>query len=59
MSKYFPSYLSETSGIKHVTVNVDLERFASKDDFKNIAHIDTSSYVLKTNLSSLKRKLIN
>ena len=25
MSKYFPSYLSELSGIKHVTVNVDFK----------------------------------
>ena len=32
MSKYFPSYLSELSGIKHVTVNVDLEGLATKDD---------------------------
>ena len=30
MSKYFPSYLSETSGIKHGAVNVDVEGLATK-----------------------------
>ena len=30
MSEYFPSYLFELSGIKHVTVDVDLEGLATK-----------------------------
>ena len=33
MSWYFSSYLSELSGIKHMTVNVDLEGLAARDDF--------------------------
>ena len=57
MSKYFPSYLSELSGIKHVTVNVDLEGLATKDDLKSITHVDTASLALKTNLSSLKTEV--
>ena len=57
MSKYFPSYLSELSGIKHVTVNVDLEGLATKDDLKYITHVDTASLALKTNLSSLKTEV--
>ena len=31
---YLPPYFSATSGIKNVTVNLDLERFATKDDLK-------------------------
>ena len=54
MSEYFPSYLSELSGIKHVTVDVDLEGLATKKDLESIAHVDTSSFALKSNLSSLK-----
>ena len=57
MSKYFPSLLLELSGIKHVTVNVDLEGIAIKYDLKSITHVDTSSFTLKTNLSSLKTEV--
>ena len=32
----------------------DLSNYAAKTDLKNITHIDTSSFVLKTNLASLK-----
>ena len=42
MSEYLPSYLSELSAIKHVTVDVDLEGLATKDDLKPITHTDTS-----------------
>ena len=34
MNKYFPSYLSKRSGIKHVTADVDLDGVATKDDLK-------------------------
>ena len=57
MSKYFLSYLSELSGIKYVTVDVDLEGLATKDDLKPITHVDTSSFALKTNLSSFKTEV--
>ena len=40
MSKYFPSYLSELSGIKHVTVNLGLEGYATKKDLESITRVD-------------------
>ena len=45
------------SGIKHVTVDVDLEGVATKKDLESITHIDTSSFALKTNLISLKTEV--
>ena len=57
MSEYFPSYLSELSGIKHVTVDLDLEGLATKEDLKSITYVDTSSFALKSNLSSLKTEV--
>ena len=36
MSQYYPPYLAGLSGIKHVTVNIDLEGLATKDDLKSI-----------------------
>ena len=36
---------------------VDLSNYATKTDIKNIAHIDTSSFALRTNLSSLKTEV--
>ena len=35
-------------------MRVDLSNHATKSDQKNITHVDTSSFVLKTNLASLK-----
>ena len=57
MSEYYPSYSSELSGIKHVIVDVDLEGLATKKDLESIAHVDTSSSALKSNLSSLKAQV--
>ena len=57
MSEYYPSYLSELSGIKHVTVDVDLEGLATKKDLESIAPADPSSFALKSNLSSLKTEV--
>ena len=57
MSEYFPSYLFELSGIKHVTVGVDLEGLGTKDDLKSIAHVDTSLFALNSNLTSLKTEV--
>ena len=57
MSEYFLSYLSELSGIKHVTVDVDLEGLTTKDDLRSITHANTSSFDLKSNLASLKTEV--
>ena len=38
-------------------VTVDLSYYATKDDIKNITHVDTSSFELKTNLANLKSEV--
>ena len=54
MSTYYPPYKSSSSNVK---VELDLTNYATKTDLKNITHIDTSSYALKTNLAALKTEL--
>ena len=54
---YVPKYLSESSSIKHVTVDLQLEGVATKKDLDGIKHIDTSSFALKTNLSALETEI--
>ena len=34
-----------------------MSNYATKTDLKNITHVDTSSFVLKTNLASLKTEV--
>ena len=57
MSQYYPPYFTGSTGIKNVTDNLDLEGYTTEDDLKSIAHVDTSSFALKTNLSSLKTEV--
>ena len=52
MSQYFPKPYEPFGG--DINVKVDLLNYAKKADIKNISHVDTSSFWLKTNLSSLK-----
>ena len=52
-SQYFPPYGS-TNNIK---VELDLANYATKDDVKNITHVDVSSYATKTNLAALKSEI--
>ena len=52
MSQYFPKPYEPFGG--DISVTVDLSSYATKDDNKNITHVDTSSFVLKTNLANLK-----
>ena len=52
-SQYFPSYGS-TNKIK---IELDLANYATKDDVKNITHVDVSSYTTKTNLAALKSEV--
>ena len=54
MSEYFPKPQSHEENIK---VKVDLSNYATKEDIKNITHVDTSGFALKTNLSSLKTEV--
>ena len=48
---YYPPYKSSSNNIK---VELDLSNYATKDDVKNITHVDVSSYATKTNLAALK-----
>ena len=56
MSKYFPPYNNSSENIK---VELDLSNYATKNDIKDITHVDTSSYALKTNLAALKTEVDN
>ena len=47
MSEYFPKPQSHEENIK---VKTDLSNYAT--DIKNITHVDTSNFALKSNLSS-------
>ena len=38
-------------------VKVDLSNYSTKTDIKNILHVDTSSFALKSNLASLKKEV--
>ena len=38
-------------------MKVDLSNYATKTDLKNVTHVDTSSFALKTNLVSLETEL--
>ena len=57
MSQYFPK--SFRSFGRNVNVKVDLSNYATKTDIKNISHVDTSSFALKTNLANLKTEVDN
>ena len=48
MSDYLTDYKSRSS---HVKVELSLSNYVTKKDLKNITHVDTSSYALKTNLA--------
>ena len=55
MSQYFPKPFRSFGG--NINVKVDLSNYATKADIKNISHVDTSSFALKTNLASLKTEV--
>ena len=51
---YFPPYGGSSKSIK---VELDLPNYATKQDIKDITHIDTSSFASKTNLAALKSEV--
>ena len=53
MSQYFPKPFNSHFG-DSIKVKIFLSNYATKTDIKNISHVDTSSFALITNLSSLK-----
>ena len=52
-SQYFPPYGSSNN----IKVELDLANYATKDDVKNITHVDVSSYATKTILAALKSEV--
>ena len=50
MSQYFPKPYEPFGG--DINVKIDLSNYATKADIKNISHVDTPSFALKTNLAS-------
>ena len=54
-SQYFPKPFRSFGEI--ISDKVDLSNYTTKTDLKNIAHVDTSSFALKTNLASLKSEV--
>ena len=55
MSQYFSKPYAPLGG--DVNVKVDLSNYATKTDIKNISHIGTSIFALKSNLTSLKTEV--
>ena len=51
MSEYFPPSKWFRGVIK---ITLDLSNSSTKTDFKNVTHVDVSSFASKTNLASLK-----
>ena len=42
---------------RNINVKVDLSNYATKEDIKNISHVDTSSFAIKTILANLKTEV--
>ena len=55
MSQYFPKPFRSFGA--NINVKVDLLNYAKKADIKNISHVGTSSFALKTNLANLKTEV--
>ena len=51
---YYPPYKSSSNNVK---VELDLTNYATKNDLKNITHVDVSSFASKTNLAALQSEV--
>ena len=51
---YYPLYKSSSNNNK---VELDLSNYATKNDLKNITHVDVSSLASKTNIAALKSEV--
>ena len=51
---YYPPYKSSSNNVK---VELDLTNCATKNDLKNITHVDVSSFASKINLAALKSEV--
>ena len=55
LSQYFPKPFEPFDG--NIKVNVDLSSYTTKADIKNVSHVDTWSFALKSNLVSQKTEV--
>ena len=55
MSQYFPKTFRSFEG--NINIKVVLSNYATKIYLKNVTHVDTSSFALKTHLANLKTEL--
>ena len=55
MSQYVPQPYEPFGG--DINVKVILSNYATKTDFKNVTHVDVSSFALKSNLASLRTEV--
>ena len=55
MAQFFPKLFRILEEM--YKVKVDLSNYAAKTDWKNMTHVDTSSFAMKTNLASLKTEV--
>ena len=55
MNQYFAKPYEPFGG--DINVKSDLSNYATKAGIKNISHVDTSSFALKTNLANLKTEV--
>ena len=55
MSQYFPKPFKNFRG--DIKIKVDLSNYATKDDIKNIANMDTLNFALKADIANLKNEV--
>ena len=55
MSQYFPKPFRSFG--RNINVKVYLSNYTTKTDLKNVTHVDTSHFALKTNLASLRTEV--
>ena len=56
MSQYFPKPFNSHFG-DSIKFKIDVSNYATKADIKNIFHVDTSSFALKTNLDNSRTEV--
>ena len=57
MSQYFPKPFNSHFG-DSIKIKTDLSNYPTKTNIKNISHVDTSIFALKTNLGNLKTEVV-
>ena len=55
MSQFFPKPFNSFGG--NINLKVDLPNYGTKTDLKNVTHVGTSSFALKTNSANLKTEV--